>query len=880
MVYHIETVAGSGRTGDGGPATAAQLSSIQGVAADRLGNVYVSDTDNQRVRKISSAGVITTLAGTGTAGFSGDGGPAIAAQLNHPYGIAVDLAGYVYVADFDNNCIRRIGPDGMIATIAGTGRKGTSPDGAAAIDAALLAPRNVAVDAAGNLFISEFEGHRVRKVSPDGRISTVAGIGVAGFGGDGGLAVNAHLAFPAGLALDRTGVLYIADSQNYRVRKILPAGNIDTVVDGKASGPTPLFSPMAVAVDVSGDVFVADATAVVHCYTTGGVWINSAVLSAPHDLAVDSAGNLLIADGVRIRRLDGRGQIQNVAGDGYVHIGDGGAATDGLLLRPSAIALGYGGNLYIADTGTQRVRQVTASGGTASGVMTTLAGTGIGGTSADGAPAATANLNSPMGVAVDAAGNILIADTGNNWIRQAAAGVIRNVAGMGAIGMGSEGLPPLKTAVYGPQAVCVDRSGTLYIADTANHRVLRAPVSGVVANAAGNGAGGAAGDGGAARLAELNQPSGCALDSSGNLFIADTGNHRVRKVTAAGTITTVAGSGDPAFGGDEGAATAASLSAPRGVAVDDNGDIFIADTGNHRIRQITPDGIIHTIAGQNGAGFAGDGGPAASALLNLPGGLFLDGSGALYVADTNNNRVRRLVPDAVLPPDPIVLPPTLSAVNAASQRQGPLAPGEIVSIFGVGMGPVTAIPGTFDAAGLLANRLGGTEVRFDGVAAPLYYAQAAQVNAQVPYTVAGASITHMEVFYQGRSAGTLDLPVASAAPAMFTIAINQDGTTNSEVSPAARGTIVTFFATGEGLTDGANVSGQAAGAPYPRPVLPVSLAIAGINAELLYAGAVPGGAGVLQVNARVPTGFVPPGAAAVELTLGAFSAPAANFWLK
>ncbi|HXB73239.1 MAG TPA: hypothetical protein VNY05_33690, partial [Candidatus Acidoferrales bacterium] len=600
-------------------------------------------------------------------------------------------------------------------------------------------------------------------------------------------------------------------------------------------------------------------------------------VSATHDAALDSAGNLFIADGFQIHRVDGHGQIQTVAGDGYVHIGDGGAATDGWLFQPSAVALGRGGNLYIADTGTERVRQVTVSG-----IISTIAGTGGVNSYVDAVPAVAANLNSPMGVAVDAAGNILIADTAHSRILQIGAdGVVHNVAGTGLAGLGTEGLPPFLTQVFSPEAVCLDRSGTLYIADTSNHRILQAPLSGKVAVAAGNGALGAAGDNGKARLAELYQPSGCALDSSGNLFIADTRNNRLRKVTPlpAGIVTTVAGTGDPAFGGDEAPATASRLSGPRGVAVDDNGNIFIADTGNHRIRQITPDGVIHTIAGQNGAGFAGDGGPSTSSQLNSPGGLFLDATGTLYLADTNNNRVRRLVPDSMLPPDPIVLSPTLTAVNAASQRQGPVAPGEIVSIFGLRIGPVTAVPGTFDASGLLSNLVGGTEVRFDGVPAPLFYVQSAQVNAQVPYTVAGATLTHMEVLYLGQSAGTLDLPVAAAAPALFTIAINQDGSTNSQSSPAPRGTILTFFATGEGLTDGANISGQPAPAPYPRPVLPVSLAIAGVNADLLYAGAVPGGVGVLQVNARVPGGFVSPGPTAIELTLGNFTAPA-TFWLK
>ena len=212
--YTIQTVAGSSFMGDGGPATAAQIGSIQGVAMDGKGNLYLSDTDNNRVRKVDPGGIITTIAGTGTAGFSGDGGPATSAQLNLPYGLAVDSARNLYIADLGNNRVRRVGPDGTIVTIAGTGVEGYSGDGGPASAAQLSTPRNLAVDAAANLYIAEFAGHRVRKMTPAGAIATVAGTGIAGLGGDGGPATVAQISFPAGLAVDRTGALLIASEPN------------------------------------------------------------------------------------------------------------------------------------------------------------------------------------------------------------------------------------------------------------------------------------------------------------------------------------------------------------------------------------------------------------------------------------------------------------------------------------------------------------------------------------------------------------------------------------------------------------------------------------------------------------------------------------------
>jgi uncharacterized protein (TIGR03437 family) len=377
----------------------------------------------------------------------------------------------------------------------------------------------------------------------------------------------------------------------------------------------------------------------------------------------------------------------------------------------------------------------------------------------------------------------------------------------------------------------------------------------------------------------LDTPSACATDSAGNLFIADTANHAIRKVNPAGTITTVAGVGTAGASGDEGQAAMALLASPRGVVVDDMGDIFIADTGNHRIRQVTPDGVIHGIAGTGAAGFAGDGGAAAGALLNGPQGLFLDGAGNLYFADTGNNRIRRLVP-APVTPAPVIQPPTVTVVNAIGLGQGAVAPGEIAAIFGTGLGPDTGVSGALDATGVLPATLGGVEVRFDGTLAPIFYAQNGQLNVQVPYTVAGSATVSVEVNFQGKLAGTAIVPVAPSAPAMLTLATNPDGSPNAESAPAPRSTWMTFYATGEGLTDGPNVAGIPARAPYPHPLLPIALTIAGVNADILFAGSAPGMIGVLQINARIPGGFVAPGEAAVSLTVGAVTAPPVTIWLK
>ena len=467
-------------------ATAAQLGAPRSVALDGAGNLYIADWSDHRIRKVDSSGNISTVAGTGTQGFSGDGAAATSAQLNSPWDVAVDGSGNLYIADRNNNRIRKVDSSGNISTVAGTGTAGFSGDGAAATAAQLQNPQGVALDGSGNLYIADRGNQRIRKVDSAGVISTVAGNGMAGFGGDSGAATAAQLWDPSRVALDGAGNLYIVDRVNDRIRKVDSAGVISTVAGREQ-------------------------------------------LSTPWGVASDGAGNL-----------------------------------------------------YIADTGNHRIHKVDSAG-----VISTVAGSGTAGFSGDGGAATAAQLNFPRGVAPDGAGN-------------------------------------------------------LYIADTWNSRIRKVNSAGTITTVAGDGTAGFSGDGGAATAARLSYPSGVVLDGAGNLYIADWQNGRIRKVDTAGIITTVAGDGGVGFSGDGGAATAAQLSGPRGVAVDGSGNLYIAGYSNHRIRKVDSAGVISTVAGSGTAGFSGDGGAAMAAQLNFPSGVALDALGNLYIAEWNNHRIRKI----------------------------------------------------------------------------------------------------------------------------------------------------------------------------------------------------------------------------------------------
>jgi sugar lactone lactonase YvrE len=584
--------------------TLADLAGASSVAEDSNGNLYIALPSSYYIVKwIRGRNTLGIFAGTGLQGGTGDRGPATSATLIGPAALTFDPAGNLYIADA--NKIR------CVAAVNG---------------------------ACGGISV--------------GQINTIAGTREAcekntDSCGDGGLASKAQLDLPQGLSTDGAGNLYIIDTGDYRLRCV-------AAVTGACGGIS------------AGDINTIAGTGLGCQGGTGQICgdggpATQATLNQPHGVAVDSSGNIYIADSrdQRIRCVAAVagacggvsvGDINTIVGNGTEcansqgSCGDGGSPTQAQLHTPGGLALDGSGNLYIADMLNRKIRLVTF-GSTPS--ISTIAGSGVQGFSGDKGSATKAALDDPLDVIVDPSANVTIADSGNQRIRQVASGTIQTIIGGGS---GGDGGSPLNATLANDTTIAWDHAGkNFYIADAANNRIRKVtPGSGAITSVAGTGSLGYGGDKGPALKATFNSPTGVAVDSVGNIFIADVGNFVIRKVGTRGVITTVAGNGIPCIPrtakcGDGGLATKANLNSPTSVAVDGKGNFYIADWVGCRVRMVNTSGIISTAAGTGQCGYAGDGRPGIKAQLNFPYGVAADAAGNIYISDSENNRIRCVV---------------------------------------------------------------------------------------------------------------------------------------------------------------------------------------------------------------------------------------------
>jgi sugar lactone lactonase YvrE len=622
----LVNVAGSGTSGysgDGGPATKAAMNIPAGLAFDKQGNLYIADRANHRVRKVDTKGIITTVAGNGTVGFSGDGGPATQASLNLPSGLAVDNKGNLYISDRSNNRVRVVNSKGIINTVAGNGKDGYHGDNMPALKATLDKPFGLAIDKDNNLYIADRGNNRIRKVDSSGLISTVAGDGGFYFIGDNGPAYRASIAGPTGVAVDDKGNVYIADRSNNRIRMVDSLGMIRTVM---GTGQR----------DYNGDSELARETN----------------LHLPFGVALDKKGDLLVIDRshYRIRKLIMKGnKVTTLAGNGVKQFGgDGGPSQGANLEFPHGIDVDSKDNVIFADKAHFRIRKITPKG-----IISTIAGSGIRGNIGNGGPALKASIH-PFRLRLNHKDEIFFISPSGfvSLVRKVnTKGIINEYITTGdadyqkavlASGSGVSTRSDI-TVISQFSDLALDKKGNVYLADRINHQVRKLDPNGKIKTIAGTGESNYFGDGGPATKAAFRDPAAITLDEAGNLYVADAANNMIRKIDTKGIISTIAGNGKHKDAGDGGPALKASLRSIDSLKFNPAGELHIVETNTHHIRKIKKDGTIVTVAGRPGIqGNYGDNGPATKAMLKQPSDIAFDSKGNMYITDMGNNSIRKV----------------------------------------------------------------------------------------------------------------------------------------------------------------------------------------------------------------------------------------------
>lgn len=654
--YAFTTIAGTPSQGFAdGAGPAARFALPEGIARDSSGNLYVTDFNNSVVRKIAPDGTVTTLAGSPEqAGYNDATGSA--ARFGAVFGIAVDASGNVYVTDLSYDTVRKISPAGVVTTLAGSPGHSGSADGTG-VDAQFNGPRGLAVDASGNVYVADQGNGTIRKISPAGKVTTIAG-SAGQFGSTDGVGTAARFQFPFGIGVDAAGNVYVSDAYDCTVREIAGDGTVTTLagqagVPGAADGTgsaARFDHPGLIAVASDGTVFVPDRESdtiraigpngqVVTLAGAIGIrgdadgTVAQARFFKPTGVAFDPAGYLYVADtyNCTIRKITTAAQVSTVAGEPGEGTADG-IGEAARMFGPGGITLDAAGTIYFSDTYNHTIRKIAPGG-----AVTTIAGGAGQQGNVDGA-AAQARFRYPEGIAIDARNNLYVVDNTNDTIRKITpTGVVGTFAGQARTPGAADGVGSA-ARFNAPVGAVFDPAGNLVVSDSSNHTIRRITPDGTVTTIAGL-AGTPGSADGPASLARFNFPWGLAYDHAGNLYIADYGNDVIRKMTPDGNVSTIAGVAGES-GDADGTAGTARFDGPTGLAVDAAGNLFVTDSGNGQIRRIDPAGNVTTIGGQQNVAAWADG-LGASALFAYPTAIATDSAGNLYIADSDNHTIRK-----------------------------------------------------------------------------------------------------------------------------------------------------------------------------------------------------------------------------------------------